>query len=147
MFVSLSLIIAVIQTVLCSHITIDDIGVMKWPDESPISINNHRLARELIDSFSCAEETYSSGCSGTDPEGCTCTALTDTEKTQILDAHNERRELAAAGQELCATSSGSGTEACPAATDMNSMIWDDQLETIATYWAHQLYHLYAVHVQ
>ena len=66
-----------------------------------------------------------------------CLTLSDDERTQILDAHNERRELAASGNEACSTSDGSSTEPCPAATDMNALIWDDQLETIATYWAHQ----------
>ena len=118
-------------------VTVDDVGVKIWPDLSPEAQRINRMARELIDSATCAEETYASGCSGDDPEGCPCTSFNDTERTQILDAHNYRRELAAAGEELCSNSDNSGTENCPAATDMNALIWDDQLEIISTYWAHQ----------
>ena len=98
--------------------------------------------RRLISSSSCASADYTLGCNATNPAGCPCTAFTDEERTQILDAHNERRELAASGNELCATSDGSSVESCPAATDMNALLWDESLEVIATYWAHQFGHTF-----
>ena len=94
-------------------------------------------ADPTVDSGSCASGSYNIGCNSTNPDGCPCPSLSDDERTQILDAHNVRRELAASGNEVCATSNGSSTEPCPAATDMNALIWDGELETIATYWAHQ----------
>merc|ERR1719242_2856846 len=93
--------------------------------------------RGLMESASCASGAYSSGCSSSDPRGCPCESLTDDERTQILDLHNERREQSASGNELCATSDFSDTTPCPAASKMNALIWDSSLEAIATYWAHQ----------
>ena len=58
--------------------------------------------------------------------------LNNSEKDRILDAHNARRERAAAGNEQCAI------ESCPTATNMNALRWDDGLEAASTLWAHQL---------
>merc|ERR1719461_1644281 len=102
------------------------------------SIADESERRVMIDSTSCADGSYSgSTCSSSDPTGCPCTALTADEKAQILALHNERRDLAASGNEDCANSAGTGTTNCPAGTDMNELMWDEGLEKIATYWAHQ----------
>merc|ERR1719242_2112547 len=93
--------------------------------------------RGLMESASCASGAYSSGCSSSDPRGCPCESLSDDERRQILDLHNERREQSASGNELCANSDFSDTTPCPAASKMNALIWDSSLEAIATYWAHQ----------
>ena len=119
-----------------STVTITDVGVLQFDEDGQFRAV-HDGTRRLIDSSSCASADYTVGCSASDPAGCPCTAFTDDERTQILDAHNERRELAASGNEDCATSGGSSTQKCPAATDMNALLWDQTLETIATYWAHQ----------
>lgn len=112
-----------------------DVGVMIPPKAEVVAEMPNRA--RLMESSSCASANYTSGCSASDPAGCPCSSFTDDERRQILEAHNFRREQSAAGNELCATSDGSSTEPCPAATKMNSLIWDPELETIATYWAHQ----------
>ena len=121
-----------------SHAVSDhnDVGVMIWPDDEMDSKLSPKSARRLISSSSCASGS-TSGCSSSNPAGCPCPAFTDDERTQILDLHNYRRELAASGNEVCASSGGFSTQSCPAGTDMNALLWDEQLETIATYWAHQ----------
>ena len=113
----------------------NDVGVMIPPKPELASEIQNRA--RLMESDSCASASYTSGCSSSDPAGCPCSSFTDDERRQILEAHNFRREQSAAGNELCATSDGLSTEPCPAATKMNSLIWDEGLETIATYWAHQ----------
>lgn len=101
--------------------------------------------RRVLSSTSCASPPYSgTTCSSSDPTDCPCTALSDDEKQQILDLHNDRRDLAASGNEDCSNSGGTGTTNCPAGTDMNALIWDESLEAIATYWAHQLSVLYCI---
>eukprot|EP01084_Bolivina_argentea_P266128 451290_1 len=52
--------------------------------------------------------------------------LTTTEKRKILDLHNELRDRVAGG--------GLIGEGHPAATDMNQLIWDDGLATLAQNW-------------
>jgi len=105
------------------------------------SVNSSR--RRLISgsaSSDCASTGgYSSNCIATNPEGCGCEALTASEKQEILDLHNARRNMAASGVEDCALDSteGRGGEKCPAASDMNYLFWDTGLEALSTFWAHQ----------
>jgi len=113
----------------------DDGEVLAPVSSSTTSTPNRQ---RTLSSTTCAEPPYSGdSCSSSNPTGCTCTALTDDEKAEILAAHNDRRDLAASGNEDCATSNGASTTPCPAATDMNELLWDDGLEAVATYWAHQ----------
>merc|ERR1719347_879087 len=106
-----------------SHAVSDNVGVMMWPDEEMDTQLKPKSVRRLISSSSCASADYILGCNSTNPAGCPCTAFTDDERTQILDLHNERRELAASGNEVCAASGGSSTESCPAGSDMNALLW------------------------
>lgn len=131
---SLTLVVLILIHAASASYIHDDIGVMSIP-----AINQHRTPNRarLMESTSCAFGNYSVGCNSTNPAGCPCAPFTDDERLQILNAHNFRREQSASGNELCATSDGSSTEPCPAATKMNALIWDTGLEVIATYWAHQ----------
>merc|ERR1719295_101760 len=106
--------------------------IMIHPDSLPM---NQR--RQLIESSTCASPPYTGSCTASNPSNCPCTSLNDTERQLILDEHNRRRDLAASGNEICATAGGTGTTNCPAGTNMNSLFWDHSLEQIATYWAHQ----------
>eukprot|EP01083_Nonionella_stella_P222853 794844_1 len=58
-----------------------------------------------------------------DCNGGACTPLTTVEKQAILDLHNELRDRVAGG--------GLVAEGHPAATNMNSLIWDDGLAAVA----------------
>eukprot|EP01084_Bolivina_argentea_P147311 257769_1 len=62
-----------------------------------------------------------------DCNGSTCTPLTTSEKQAILDLHNELRDRVAGG--------GLIGEGHPAATNMNSLIWDDGLASVAQTYA------------
>jgi len=120
------------------RITHDDKGVSFFHDiYEPM---NASLSRRLISSSECASTGgYSGKCIATKPDGCGCAALTASEKQEILDLHNARRDMAAGGIEDCAldSSTGEGAVKCPAATDMNYLFWDPALETLSTFWAHQ----------
>eukprot|EP01084_Bolivina_argentea_P316652 548927_1 len=96
--------------------------------------NQHR---RFIDNSACSTPPYATECTANNPDNCPCTAFTISEKKQMLDSHNNRRDLAASGGEVCADSTGTSTEKCPSATNMNSLIWDNGLEKVSTYWAHQ----------
>eukprot|EP01084_Bolivina_argentea_P263208 445387_1 len=113
------------------NVFVDNIGVL--------TVNNvpsNSSHRQLIDNTACSTPPYTSSCTNTNPNNCPCASFSSTEKQQILDAHNNRRDLAASGNEKCASATGSETK-CPSATNMNYLFWDNGLETISTYWAHQ----------
>jgi len=125
------------------RITRDAKGVSIWYDaagDEAAEARNVSLSRRLISGTTCASMGgYTSRCVSTNPSGCGCAALTASEKQEILDLHNARRALAAAGAEDCAVDSDSGRGAtkCPAARDMNYLFWDPALEALSTFWAHQ----------
>eukprot|EP01083_Nonionella_stella_P254596 874670_1 len=116
------------------NIFVDNMGVLTVNNINNIIQNSSH--RRFIDTSACSTPPYTSSCTSTNPNNCPCTSFSTTEKEQILDSHNSRRDRAASGNEKCATVTGTETK-CPSATNMNYLFWDNGLETISTYWAHQ----------
>ena len=120
-----------IMSSFCQLLTLITLSVLVAGDDTE--------RRRVLSQSPCAFPPYAgTTCSSSDPTDCPCAALSESERTAILDAHNYNRDLAASGNEDCSDNLGTGTTKCPAATDMNELVWDDSLEAIATYWAHQL---------
>ena len=70
---------------------------------------------------------------GSSCNGKVCTwGLTDEQKTQILDEHNKLRQRVARGEE---TLGFPGPQ--PGASNMNELVWDDELAVVAQRWTDQ----------
>ena len=118
------------------NVFVDNIGILMSNNNNLNKLTHNSSHRQLIDNNACSNPPYTSTCTSTSPNNCPCISFTDTEKQQILDLHNNRRDKAASGNEICATATGTETK-CPSATNMNYLFWDNGLETISKYWAHQ----------
>eukprot|EP01083_Nonionella_stella_P185886 679108_1 len=85
------------------------------------------LPRLILSHLIYLTSSIDSDCNFNIHTGGACTPLTILEKQAILDLHNELRDRVAGG--------GLIGEGHPAATNMNSLIWDDGLASVAQTYA------------
>eukprot|EP01083_Nonionella_stella_P117884 351739_1 len=90
-----------------------------WKHRSNMAL----LPRLILSHLIYLTSSIDSDCNFNIHTGGACTPLTILEKQAILDLHNELRDRVAGG--------GLIPEGHPAATNMNSLIWDDGLANVA----------------